>query len=406
MWRIGFLFNHQAPHQVLHTAPVAFELGRRSDTEVTILATREIELNMARRIGRHWPGHRVTFQWAAGTGTRRWLERHRLPCRLPGKKGVLRANRRVFAQLDALVVPERTSTRLRSYPELSHLQLIQIPHGAGDRAVGYEPRNAHFDLLLLAGEKCRERMIGQLGLEPHRLEVIGYPKFDVPSLCAARLSLPADRPTVLYNPHFDRHLSSWYLWGERVLDWFATQSRYNLIFAPHVLLSLRRFGAAARLLRRYRDLPHLLIDTGSDHCVDMTYTRLADVYLGDVSSQIYEYLHLGPRPAVFLNARGISEWRSSPDYRHWHLGRVVDRLTELPAALAQPLTSDEQARQRQAVASTFERHPQAASARGADAIIAHLTRRAEGHEVAGTPEFRAGQFHRQPQRDSSWIPAA
>lgn len=53
----------------------------------------------------------------------------------------------------------------------------------------------------------------------------------------------------------------------------------------------------------------------------MDYTRAADVYAGDVSSQVYEFLQT-PRPCVFLNAHGVS-WQDSPFYRHWKFGEVA-----------------------------------------------------------------------------------
>ena len=41
----------------------------------------------------------------------------------------------------------------------------------------------------------------------------------------------------------------------------------------------------------------------------MAYTQRADIYLGDVSSQVYEFL-LNPRPCVFLNPRRF-DWRET-----------------------------------------------------------------------------------------------
>jgi hypothetical protein len=54
----------------------------------------------------------------------------------------------------------------------------------------------------------------------------------------------------------------------------------------------------------------------------MRYTLAADIYAGDVSSQVYEFL-LEPKPCVFLNAHG-ADWQNSPDYPMWRLGEVAD----------------------------------------------------------------------------------
>ena len=57
----------------------------------------------------------------------------------------------------------------------------------------------------------------------------------------------------------------------------------------------------------------------------------ADLYLGDTSSQVVEFL-IRPRPCVFLNAQGV-DWRATEDHGFWQCGRVVDGLADLPAAL-------------------------------------------------------------------------
>ena len=75
-----------------------------------------------------------------------------------------------------------------------------------------------------------------------------------------------------------------------------------------------------------------LWSTGSARSVDMTYTLAGDIYLGDVSSQIYEWI-IRPRPAIFLNSHA-GNWAEDPNYAHWHLGPVLDNLLALPAALA------------------------------------------------------------------------
>jgi hypothetical protein len=62
----------------------------------------------------------------------------------------------------------------------------------------------------------------------------------------------------------------------------------------------------------------------------MTYTLAADVYIGDVSSQVYEYLQV-PKPCVFLNV-GTFGWEEDPSFAFWHLGQVIsDPGAVLPA---------------------------------------------------------------------------
>lgn len=382
MTRVAFLYNHHAPHQVLHTAPVAFALSELyPGLEVEVIASCDHQLAMARRIGSGWPSHRVRFRRMV-LPPRDGFLRRTLSADWPvSKRRVLHANRSLLASFDAIVVPERTSTALRAYRELDHVQLILIPHGAGDRAKGYEPRNALFDLVLVPGDKCRRRFIADVGLHPAKVQIIGYPKLDVPACREQWPLFPERRPTVLYNPHFDRRLSSWPRLGRQVLDWFADQRTYNLIFAPHIMLYRRRIKSLGRPLRRYRGLSHIRIDVGSDRCVDMTYTRHADIYLGDVSSQVYEFVRT-PRPAVFLNAPPVTGWAADPNYRHWSMGTVVERLEELPDALGRPLTAELATVQWNLVDETFWRGDLPPSSLGARAIAEHL---AAGKLAAGRP---------------------
>jgi CDP-glycerol glycerophosphotransferase (TagB/SpsB family) len=175
------------------------------------------------------------------------------------------------------------------------------------------------------------------------MAIVGYPKFDLPR----KLSLPAKlrgngKPTVLYNPHVSPHLSSWYKHGREVLDFFVGNPDFNLIFAPHVMLFERRVVISidklrldwpGRLESKYWGAPNIHIDLGSSASTDMSYTDAADIYLGDVSSQIYEFLNR-PRPCVFLNSHGF-DWAADPNFAHWTAGEVIADPSLLPAALAQ-----------------------------------------------------------------------
>ena len=108
---------------------------------------------------------------------------------------------------------------------------------------------------------------------------------------------------------------------------------------------------------------------GSEASVDMTYTRGADIYLGDASSQIYEWI-ARPRPAIFLNAAHVA-WQDNPDFAHWRLGEVIDDVGKLPAALTRAVQEPDRyrARQEAAFAATFSRTDQPDSRRAAAAIV-------------------------------------
>jgi hypothetical protein len=286
------------------------------------------------------------------------------------KGAVLDANVDLFAALDVLVVPEKTSLKLKAHHRCRHLKFVYTGHGAGDRAEGFYPELGQFDLVLVPGPAVRDRMLREGLVDPARCRMVGYPKFELlGALAGEPPGFAARRPTVIYNPHFDRRLSSWRTMGRDILEFFRASPDYNLIFAPHVILYRRAVRHGARPLGRYRRRDNIVIDTGSAASIDMTYTMAADIYLGDVSSQVYEFLWR-PRPCVFLDPHRIDGWERDPNYRFWHAGRVLRSVAELPDALGQAAHTQGSFAdmQRELFASTFDIQSVPAATRAADAI--------------------------------------
>ncbi|BCX82771.1 CDP-ribitol ribitolphosphotransferase/teichoic acid ribitol-phosphate polymerase [Methylomarinovum caldicuralii] len=378
--KVGFLFNHYAPHQVPHAAPYAFELSRRHPGfEVVIAYSAAHEKRMLDAIAALYPGHRCRFRRLRPS----WLYALVDPIvslkSLRRKREVLRNNLDFFRSLDVLVAPERNCLQLRTRYGLTDLIMIHARHGAGDREGGFDEKSGAFDFTLLPGRKYVDRLTELGRLRPGSYAAVGWPKFEVVrGLGKGRQRFFAnDNPVVVYNPHFDQAVSSWRPMGLEVLEFFARNRDFNLIFAPHVVLFKRRLRHGAHLPRRYRKLPNIHIDTGSMASTDMTYMLAADIYLGDVSSQVYEFL-LEPRPCVFLNGHRV-DWQGNPFYYHWNLGQVVDDVaTQLRPALerAEALQETYLPRQREAFAYTFLTcNDSTAAERGADAIAEFLQRK-------------------------------
>jgi len=332
--RIGFLFNHDQLHQVAHSLPVALALARSGSGAEIIVATTNKRLTAeVIRLGCGEIGRSVRL---VELKLRRSVRlAHALEAVLPATKLLIyRDNLDFFRSLDALVVAEKTSLILKTRYGLDRLKIIHTRHGAGDRAIGFDKASARFDHVLVSGPKIRDRLVAETGLDDNRISVVGYPKFDIVDPQAAVYPMCNDgRPVVLYNPHSSPHLSSWYRWGRRVLDWFVEHDDYHLIFAPHVMLFERPFVLSVDRLRidrpghideRYLRAPNIHIDLGSRASTTMTYTNRADIYLGDVSSQVYEFL-LRPRPCMFLNAQGIDA-ANDPNFAHWRAGPVLDDM--------------------------------------------------------------------------------
>ncbi len=375
--RVGFLFNHYFPHQVPHAAPFAFELSRLYPNFRVVIAcsTRE-EMALVEEIATLYPGHRCTFKmltipwiyWAIDPLVSKWTFLRKL--------AVLRHHLDFFRGLDALVAPERHCMKLRTRFGLKDLVMIHTRHGAGDRQGGFDDRSGAFDLTLLPGQKYVDRL-SELGyLSEGAYAVVGWTKFEVIRGLQREIPrfFPDDKPVVVYNPHFDQKVSSWKPMGVKVLEFFRRNPDYNLIFAPHVVLFARKLRHRAFLPRRYRSVPNIHVDTGSRASVDMTYMRAADIYLGDVSSQVYEFL-VKPRPCIFLNGHGV-EWEENPYYFHWRLGQVVDDVeTGLGPALEKAFSThpDYLERQREAFNYTYYNDPtETVARRGARAIAEFL----------------------------------
>lgn len=341
--RIGFLFNHDQIHQIAHSLPVAIALAEAMPAAQISVATTNsrIAAEVDRLLGTDMPSNLERLELGIRSFASRLLSKA-FGKLLPAAKLLLyRDNLAYFKSLDALVVTERTSLVLKKRYGLTNLKMILIDHGAGDRAIGFGASTAAFDYILAAGPKIRDRLIAEAGISPQKIRITGYPKFDAVGPKRGKLPFQDNgNPTVLYNPHLSPHLSSWFKHGRDVLDWFVAHPEYNLIFAPHIMLFQRRavftvdkfrMALPGALDTKYFNAPNIHVDLGSVASTDMTYTNAADIYLGDVSSQIYEFLRF-PRPAVFINSHRHN-YKGDSNYAHWQAGEVIKSVDELGSAL-------------------------------------------------------------------------
>ncbi|WP_137753414.1 CDP-glycerol glycerophosphotransferase family protein [Sphingopyxis sp. L1A2A] len=369
--RIVFLFIGE-PHQIFHALPIAAEMAAAgSDVEVAVASAGH--LPVVEQVAAAYPGFAPRIKLLGQRGISRWL-RDRAVIRHP-RLPILFGALRFLRQFDAIVVPERTTTAIRHFLP-RRTRLIFTPHGAGDRAITFDARDRHFHFALVAGEKSEQRMLDVGTIRPGRYAVNGYVKLDLMMrLEKTRARLFAnDRPTVLYAPHFRRDLSSWDRFGRDVIAWFAAQDRYNLVVAPHIRLFAEASDADRAAVTALAVPDKILIDLQSDRLFDMSYTSGADVYLGDVSSQVYEFLAT-PRPCLFLNAHH-AQWADNPDYLFWTLGDVVDDLAALPDALDRAAAHHPRYldAQRERLAESIGGDPAGAAQRGADAIARFLAK--------------------------------
>ena len=119
-------------------------------------------------------------------------------------------------------------------------------------------------------------------------------------------------------------------------------------------------------------------DPGSDRSLDNSYTEAADIYVGDVSSQVVEFL-ARPRPCVFLNAHS-ADWQNNSHYALWQLGEVVDDPAELmPAIERAPRLHERFAEKQQQIADrTLGETGEASVIASADIIASFVRERKAG----------------------------
>ncbi len=297
----------------MHLIPVAAKMQGRREFEPVIFVRNENEAKLCAK---------TVERLGCAPVTIKHLQPSRILARSAPKISSLLGSLKSLRSMDYLVVAERTSTILKKLP-IKTPPMIHIPHGAGDRAKSYDKRIKHFDHVIVAGPKDKRRMIN-LGLVSNQnCSVSGYIK-----AAALKVMFPIraklfdnGKPVVLYNPHFDPNLSSWRKFGLEILSEFAQQDKYNLIFAPHIRLFADNNTTKIEPFLRFAQMDHIKIDLGSEASTDMTYTQAADLYIGDVSSQVYEYL-IHPGPCLFLSPTEY-EWKNDPDYAHWHYGTVL-----------------------------------------------------------------------------------
>ncbi len=380
---IGFLYNHDQPHQIAHSLPIAMSLSSIDpDIKVELIASNEVVAGHIRAFARPEMLFGVTVTVLAGQRLSSRLFSRVANRFVPYDKFAFYGeNLPYLSKFDALVVTEKTSLRLKTKFNLQSPLLIHTRHGAGDRAIGFGKESALFDLVLVSGQKIRNRLISEAGVVEKNIAVVGYPRFDLPPGQFQNRFPDPTKPIVLYNPHPSPHLSSWYKAGRDILEYFYQSGDYNLIFAPHVMLFHRRivfsidklaFAIPGKIDAKYINCPHMLVDTGSIASSTMTYTHAADIYLGDVSSQVYEFL-IRPRPCVFFDAQQ-TRYHDDPNFKHWSAGQVVDSIAGLDMALA---TSSEMHQsylsiQKAIFDQTFALTDVTSSVRAAQAIVARL----------------------------------
>ncbi len=228
-----------------------------------------------------------------------------------------------------VVSVEQTSLWIPALAPFLGTRFINIMHGSGTMNSRDDFRRRKAWRMPVPSES-EQREFLQRGYAASYVPVVGSVKATFRNSTRRQLQFPQPRPIVMYNPHWQRHRSSWWDWGRGIVQRLVEQDRYNVILAPHQRL-VEGDPELARILGQAAQHPHVHSDIDSFAMVDGSYPAAADIYLGDTSSQVIEFM-ARPRPCVFLDNKGVAEWQQRPAYEMWQAGEVVTTLDEaLPA---------------------------------------------------------------------------
>jgi hypothetical protein len=204
-------------------------------------------------------------------------------------------------------------------------RFVKTAHGAGSMSARADRRRRSAALTLVPAEGERAAL-ARHGVDPATIRTTGYVKSAFRQRTPPQALFRTDRPILLYAPHWQGHRSSWPLWGKAIVQLLAEQDRYNVILAPHQRLA-ETAPEVREVFAGVANLPHVHCDLDSFAMVDGSYIAAAEIYLGDTSSQVVEYM-ARPRPCVFLDPWG-RDWENDQAFAQWRCGQVVGGLGAL-----------------------------------------------------------------------------
>jgi len=316
-------------HHVNHFISVAVELSKTEN--VTVLTHPNCQPYFFKTLAL-FENHNVKVEQLSTSSFRAFTDRLKNR-KLPRKGFWLKKNmNHILNDFDAVVFTDYYHRYVKeARGDKPFPKLIKFPHGPVGRSYSYNKDLLDFDFQLLFGNYHLQQMKA-LNLLSKNYVVAGYPKIDAVKSNKNRAFFNNEKPTVLYSPHFSAPLSSWHHIGLDILEFFYNQKEFNLIFAPHINLFQDKGGFDdSSIPEKYKTAEHILMDTGSDESVNMTYVLNSDIYLGDVSSQVYEFM-ITPRPCIFLNPTDVN-YKDNYEFRFWKCGDVVNSVENLKKSL-------------------------------------------------------------------------
>ncbi|MDA3885289.1 MAG: hypothetical protein PF638_06805 [Candidatus Delongbacteria bacterium] len=329
---IVFLYLN-GTHQLFHSAMTAFELARmQTDFNVQLIACHIDHYDILNSMKESYPESKCQIILLPLPFRFKYFNFKKKT--YPSPYSTIKKAKEYLKDAVTIVTTSHILPKLLKKINVLNPKVIYQFHGCGDRKYSFDPEYKYFDLLLAPGSYHKQRLLAENIVSEDKIEIIGYPKLDIPlEIKSIKKSLFNNNNKIfLYTPHWDPKLSSYKIWGEEVINYFKINNQYNLIFAPHVQLKHWQYKCGYNTNLDHLRSENIHIDFGSLQSVDGTYTNISDIYIGDVSSQIYEFIALQPKPAIFLNPNNF-KWQNNIDFKFWELGIVIENISELEKAI-------------------------------------------------------------------------
>ncbi len=255
-----------------------------------------------------------------------------------------KAQRLQLAQIAREMNPDviiSTSNHRHAMPKDSSRRTKQVQafHGVSSKNVKFNPWMSEFDLLLLPGQRERDKFAALGILDNTQYALIGHPKSDrvlrgelTKEIARAKYNLP-DKPTILYAPTHGA-LSSFFSWGLQICQ--SVPEEWNLIVKPHPVLATTTAaeGAGGEVISRVKNYLEkrgaLWLPLEPDVVPLMA---ASDALITDYSSVAEEYL-VFDRPLIFADhlANATGRDRQQRDKGDWaELFAIGERVTEIGA---------------------------------------------------------------------------
>jgi hypothetical protein len=325
---IGFIFLDEI-HHINHFITIAIALAKTNRVSILTFPSKHNYLkNSLNRLD----GENVILEELT-TKTFRAFTDQLKKRDFPRKTFWMKKNKNyLLSSFDALIFTDYIHHTLYKYRgNKKKPSFIKFPHGLAGRAYAFKKDLLDFDLHLISGEFFYNQL-KERGLLSKQTIITGYQKIDAIKNQIKKTFFNNNKPVVLYNPHFTAPFSSWHRHGLEVLDFFYNNTGYNLIFAPHINLFADKGNEKKEAIpKKFFEAENIHIDLGSIESVNMTFITQANIYLGDVSSQIYEFI-ITPRPCIFINSENIS-FKEDSNYRFWQCCEVINTEKALDKAL-------------------------------------------------------------------------